>query len=86
MGQLGIWSWSRAWWRVNALESDPAAKKAEQCLRGLVSGYTTAIPFWLAPCWKKPFSAQLSGVHVRPERKKSTGTLWRGLRIACGGR
>lgn len=35
---------------------------------GLVSGYTTARPFWLAPCWKKPFSEQLSPVHVKPDR------------------
>ncbi len=37
-------------------------------VRGLVSGYKTAIPFLLAPCWKKPFSEQLSAVQVRPER------------------
>lgn len=37
-------------------------------VRGDVSGYTTAIPFWAAADWKKPFSAQLSPVHVNPER------------------
>lgn len=35
---------------------------------GLVSGYKTAIPLLLAPCWKKPFSEQLSPVQVRPDR------------------
>jgi hypothetical protein len=35
---------------------------------GLVSGYTTAMPFWLAPCWKKPFSEQLSPVQVNPDK------------------
>jgi hypothetical protein len=46
--------------------------QGDQCeasdVRGLVSGYTTAMPFSLAPCWKKPFSEQLSPVHVRPDR------------------
>lgn len=37
-------------------------------IRGLVSGYNTAMPFLLAPCWKKPFSEQFSAVQVRPER------------------
>lgn len=37
-------------------------------LRGLVSGYKTAIPFSLALCWKNPFSAPLSPVQVKPAR------------------
>jgi len=40
----------------------------EGAVRGLVSGYNTAIPFWLAACWKNPFSAPLSPVHVKPAR------------------
>lgn len=36
--------------------------------RGEVSGYTIAIPCLLAVAWKKPFSAPLSPVHVRPAR------------------
>jgi hypothetical protein len=43
--------------------------------RGLVSGYKTAIPRLLAPYWKKPFSEQLSPVHVRPESHINKGTL-----------
>ena len=44
-------------------------------LRGLVSGYRTAIPCLLAACWKKPFSAQLSPVHVKPAKYIKRGKL-----------
>jgi hypothetical protein len=43
------------------------------------------MPFSLAPCWKKPFSEQLSPVHVNPDRKNKTGTFAPDFR-ACGGR
>lgn len=55
-------------------------------VRGLVSGYSTAIPFWLAPCWKKPFSEQLSAVHVKPESHINTGALCNAFVVTCGGR
>lgn len=44
------------------------------------------MPFLLAPCWKKPFSVQLSGVQVRPESQISTGALCSALVVTCGGR
>lgn len=44
-------------------------------LRGLVSGYRTAIPCLVAARWKKPFSAQLSGVHVKPAKYIKRGKL-----------
>lgn len=54
-------------------------------LRGLVSGYRTAIPCLLAACWKKPFSAQLSPVHVKPAKYIKRGKLesswvWDGMK------
>lgn len=33
------------------------------------------MPCLLAPCWKKPFSEQLSGVQVKPESQMKSGTL-----------
>lgn len=44
------------------------------------------MPFWLAACWKNPFSAPLSPVHVKPARYISNGTLLRVLMSVCGGR
>ena len=51
-------------------------------VRGLVSGYSTAMPFSLAACWKNPFSAPLSPVQVRPARYIKRGTRCRGLVVA----
>ena len=33
------------------------------------------MPFLLAPCWKNPFSEQLSGVQVSPDSHINTGAL-----------
>lgn len=44
------------------------------------------MPRLLAPCWKNPFSEQLSGVHVRPDKYISSGTLQIGFKVAWGGR
>lgn len=41
------------------------------------------MPCLLAPCWKKPFSAQLSPVQVSPDSHTSIGTL---LDSDCFGR
>ena len=62
------------------------SKVATRNSRGEVSGYTTEMPFCAAMCWKKPFSEQLSPVHVRPDKKIRTGTLCNGLRVLAGGR
>lgn len=47
-------------------------------LRGLVSGYRTAMPCLVAACSKKPFSAQLSPVHVKPAKYIKRGKLEEG--------
>ena len=44
------------------------------------------MPFSLALCWKNPFSAPLSPVHVNPAKYISKGTLCKGFRVAWGGR